>query len=375
VTRILLLVTDLQPGGAPKRVVRWADWLRRIDITPIVGCLARRGPLNDELDQLGVENFSADASGGRDLRVLARLAEHIRRVDPDLIHSCLFHANLAARLVGRRDRDRPIVTSTATVEIERRWHRRLERWTRRRSTRHTCNSRSVAEHVIRDLGFPRDRVDVIPNGLDFDRIDAAPPVDRGRWGIPSDAHVIVWAGRMDPIKGLDTWIDAFQRIARDVPACGVLIGDGPLRHQVESQLDRRGCRAPDGESVGVGRIRVAGWSHDVIGWLKTADLLMFPSRTEGSPNVVMEAMAAGCPVVASRVPGCTDLIRDNQTGMLCTADDVTQFHAAAAAILSQPDRTRTIVAAAGADVRESQSVTNVLSAIEACYRTCLSGNL
>ncbi|MEE8169045.1 MAG: glycosyltransferase, partial [Phycisphaerae bacterium] len=203
-------MTDLQRGGTPLRVVRWSRWLRRIDVEPVVGCLAGPGPLSDELGRLGVAHFTCGARHPLDATALVRLARHIRRFNPDLIHSSLFHANLAARFVGRLDRRRPIVTNTVTVEVERIWHRRLEQLTARLSDAHVCNAPAVARDVVRKLGFPAHRVVIIPNGVDLDAMDATPPMERAPLGIPEGAALLVWVGRMDPVKDLISWIDVFD---------------------------------------------------------------------------------------------------------------------------------------------------------------------
>ena len=325
--RVLMLTTDLQRGGLPLRLVRLACRLRDLDVEPVVGCLAPPGPLNGELNAAGIATFSCDARGAFDVTALGRLATHIRRLQPDLIHSSLFHANLAARLVGRLDRRRPIMTATVTIEIERNWHRWLEALTCGESDLHVANSAAVAEHLRADLGFCRNRVTVIPNGLDVTEIDRAPKVQRHAHGIDDRLWLLVWAGRMDPVKDLPTFVDVVERLNRNLKLKAVLIGDGPQRRRVQELVERK-CLG----SV----ITLTLWSDNVPGWLKTADLLLFPSLTEGSPNVVIEAMLCGCPVVASDLPATRELIDPGVHGLLCRPRAVEQFAAAATEILADP---------------------------------------
>lgn len=336
--RVLMLSTDLEPGGLPLRLVRLASkLLQNRNIEPIVGCLSRPGPLSNMLAESGIDIFSCDAAGPWDATCLARLTRHVARFDPDVIHASLCHANLAARLVGRHDRDRPIITATVTIERERAWHRWAEAVTIGRSNVHVANSRAVAAHLRDELCFPPDRLVVIPNGMDLDVVDRTLPISREAHDIKPDAKLIVWAGRMDPIKGLDTFVDAVRAVEGRVSVHAVLLGDGPERPRIASRIS----------DMGLSRIiRLPGWRDDVTSWLKTADCLLFPSRTEGCPNVVLEAMACGCPVIASDIPAIRELIDPGVSGWLCSADDVGAFEMALKELCENPARGRILAAAA-----------------------------
>ena len=349
--RVLMLMTDLQRGGLPLRLVRLAEALRAFDIQPTVGSLAVRGPLSEHLESLGIETFSCDGRGPYDAACLERLARRVREVRPDLIHSALFHANIAARLVGRLDRPRPIITSTVTIEIERSWHRWLEALSADRSDRHVANSEAVARHLRDDLGFPPQQLEVIPNGLDVGAIDAVPRVDRGAWGFEKDVPLIVWAGRMDPVKNLNVFVEVIEAVSRRRAVRAVLVGDGPERPRIEELIAERGLG---------GRITLAGWSEDVAGWIKTADLMLFPSRTEGSPNAVIEAMLCRCPVVASDLPATRELLWPG-AGRLCPALDVDGFSGAIEDLLDDAGSRERMVGTARARAEERHDLPKVVA--------------
>jgi glycosyltransferase involved in cell wall biosynthesis len=314
--RVMLLCTDLQRGGLPLRLARLAPLLREHGIQPIVGCLAPAGPLSVELTQGGIETFSCDARTRFDLSCLLRLSGHIRAFNPDLIHASLFHANLAARLVGRLDRQRPIITSTVTIEVERPSHRWLESLTAPMSDVHVANSEAVARHLVGDLGFPPEKVVTILNGIDIAAVAKAQPIDRKREGVPPDVKLVVWAGRMDPVKDLGTLLNAFARARDNVNACLVLLGDGPERSRVESRIARLKLQH---------EVRLAGWREDTLSWFKAADAFLFTSLTEGSPNALIEAMACGCPVIASDLPSIRELIEKAQGWTLVSPRNIDEF--------------------------------------------------
>lgn len=371
--RVMMLVTDLQRGGTPMRVVRWAAWLPRIGFTPIVGSLAPRGPLHDELDRLGIENFHCNAAGPFDVRTFARLAAQVLRSRPDLIHAFLLHANVAARLVGRT-LGRPVITSTATVEIERRWHRSAETLTGRFSQLHVVNSNAVARHALNDLHFPANRVVVVPSGIDLSSVDATPPIDRTAWNLPRDVPLVVWCGRMDPIKRLDVWIRVFDRARNQFDLCGVLVGDGPTRGEVEMALRGRGLLWDSdvgGRNSAVNRVRMIGWSDQVYAWLKAADVLLLTSGTEGNPNIVIESMAARCAVISSAVGGCVDLVEPQRSGWLVDPHDESGFIVSLTEACAKPALRRQFASAARLHIELSQSPDAVLSALNDAYRRVL----
>ncbi|MBI5763309.1 MAG: glycosyltransferase [Planctomycetes bacterium] len=323
--RVMIVATDLELGGLPLRLARLAPYLRRAGVEPIIGCLSRPGPVSAMLEKAGFSTFSCDAAGRFDASCLARLATRVRRFNPDVLQGGLFHANLAVRMVGRCDRVRPIVTSTVTIEIERRWHCWGESLTAGLSDAHVANSNAVASHLVEELGFPRERVSVIPNGVDADAIAAAPPIDRATWMLPADAALLVWVGRMDPVKDLTTLVNAVNIVRDRHPVALALIGSGPERSAVERRIAE--CQL-------CGIVRCVGWREDVASWLRAADALVLTSRTEGSPNVVLEAIAAQCPVVVSDLPCCRELVTSPFVGRLCRVGDTADFAWGIEAVLS-----------------------------------------
>lgn len=365
--RVLLLSTDLQKGGYPLRLVRLAGALRPLDIVPIVGCLAPPGPLTAVLSAQGIETFDCGARGPWDLMCLRRLARVVAERGPDVVHAGLFHANIAARLVGRMiaacGRRMPVITSTVTIEIERRWHGLLEALSCEVSDLHIANSPAVRDHLVHQLGFPPGLVRVVPNGIDLAEIDAAPPARRHELGIPDSVPLVAWVGRMDPVKGLTTFVEMLRRLRTGdgvAPSdCrGILLGDGPERGAVE-----RAVRAAGLERA----VTFAGWRDDVVRWLKAADVLVLPSRTEGSPNVVLEAMAARCPVVASDIAACRDLIEPGRSGALCPPDDPAGFARAVSMLLANPDLRRRFMARSRARVEAKHDLPAVARTMAELY--------
>ncbi len=311
---ILYVITDLEIGGVPLHLYRLARAMRERGIEPHVVSLAEPGPIGERLRSEGFNVSACGGRGGWDLRVVFRLARIIDETGPDIVHALLFHANLAARLAARWtgfSRDR-VLCEIQTVEVERRWHLIVDRWTHRGCRLTIGNSPSVLDHLAAHAGIPRDRLRLVRGGIDPAPLRDAVPIDRTTLGVPADAPLVLWVGRLDPVKGLVELIQAFESVVSGTDAHLVLVGDGPLRSELVRRIN---------SSDIADRVHLVGARDDVPRLLKTADVFVLPSRTEGLPNALLEAMAAGCPIVTTDVPGCRDLVANETTGRVVPFGD------------------------------------------------------
>lgn len=296
--RIVLLVTDLEPGGTPLRLAALARGLHAIGRQVAVGCLAPPGPVAASLHRDGIEVFACGARQAWQLTALLRLRRTLRRLRPDVLHSTLVHANVAARLTGWGCCG-AVLTGTATIEVERRWHRWIERATAGFDDGHIVHSRVLAGHVCRAFGRRPGQVHVVPPLIWHvpQRIDRGEA--RRRLGLPADGPVLLWAGRFDPVKRIERTIDCVAALGGGAHL--LLAGDGPERPQVERLVTQRGLSQ---------RVHLLGWLDDLSLPFSAADVLLLCSRTEGMPNVVLQAMAFGLPVVAGRLATLDELAGD-----------------------------------------------------------------
>ena len=329
--RIAYVITDLDVGGVPLHLRRLAIEMRSRGFEITVVSLATPGPVGNLLRDEGLDVRSCEARNRWDVRVLPRLAAVLRDINPDVVHSFLFHANVATRWAAARIGypSNRVLCEIQTVEIERPWHLWVDRCTHEACRYTIGNSPSVIEHLHQRAAIPRERLRLIRGGIDTEPLNRAQPVDRSTLGLTSYDKMILWVGRLDPVKGLTYLLDAFAQLDQRPRAHLCLAGDGPLRERLERHANHLALHD---------RIHWLGPRHDVPGLLKTCDVFAFPSRTEGLPNALLEAMAAACPIVTTDVPGCRDLIRHKDTGLLVPYGDT---HALATAIrLLCVDRSR-----------------------------------
>ncbi len=291
----MLLVTDLQPGGAPLRLLRTTIALRELGVDAALGSLAGRGPLHSEAESRGVPTFDCGAHSVRSIAALLRLSAHVRRLEPHLIHSTLTHANLAARLAGRWT-GVPVLSSTATLECERRWHLRLERATARWDRGHIVHGEALADWVRVRFGVPADRVYRVPWSAD-------PPALLPRsaaladLGLPPEARVLAWVGRIDPVKRVHLALEALALLPESVHL--LIAGAGPLETPLRAQA----------QTIAARRVHFLGWQRDLGRIWSAASALLLPSLTEGMPNAALEALACGVPVIAADLPSLRELQR------------------------------------------------------------------
>jgi len=335
---VALVITDLDVGGAERSLVALATGLDRRRWTPAVVCLGPEAKLAAPLRAAGVRVRCLAAGRRRPDAVVRGLAGALRKVGPALVQAFLFHANVAARLAAPLAGGPWVVGGLRVAERRKRWHLTLDGLTIRLSAGSVCVSAGV-ERFAREVGrLPAERLTVIPNGVDVDRIDRAAPLPRSAIGVPEAAHLALFVGRLDAQKGVSILLDAAGRVAEARPDWNLaVVGDGPDR----ADLGRRA----DADSRLAGRVHWLGRRGDVPGLLKAADLLVLPSLWEGMPNVVLEAMAAGRAVVATAVEGSEDLVLPGRTGWLVPPGEPGSLAEALLSAAADPGRLRAYGAA------------------------------
>lgn len=312
--RILYVITDLEVGGVPLHLYRLASAMRQRAWHVQVVCLAPAGPVARKLQDAGVAVTSCQATSRCRPGALLQLRKEMAAFRPAVVHALLFHANLASRLVAPLARLSPrrLICEIQTVEIERPWHLRLDRWTHRLCALEIGNSPSVIAHLRHAGGLPPAKLQLIEGSVDYERFANATPISRERLGIPESSALVLWVGRLDPVKGLDHLLDAFSEVSRRKSAYLLLVGAGAERVRIAARI--RALRLQD-------RAILAGVRDDIPQLLKACDLFALPSYTEGMPNALLEAMAAGCPIVCSEIPAHRRLITHRRSGLLVPPGD------------------------------------------------------
>ena len=303
--RVQFLITELEVGGAEHSLYHLACGVRRAGWGVEVACLDRPGPVADRLRQAEIPVLDLDFRRSP-VSGWFRLCRWLRRGRPDLLHTFLFHANLIGRFAARWSGVPRIVSGVRVAERDRTAHLVLDRWTRRMGDRLVVVSEAVARFHMRRTGWHSRDVVVIPNGVDSGAFPVRLPVSR-------EKPRILFVGRLHRQKGLGDLIRALAILRRRRIACELrIVGEGPQRVAIREVLARTGLED---------RVDLVGFRSDVEAEYVEADLLCLPSRWEGMPNVVLEAMASARAVVATAVGGSPELVESGQTGLLVPPHD------------------------------------------------------
>jgi glycosyltransferase involved in cell wall biosynthesis len=359
--KVLYVITELDVGGAEKALYELATRLSRAAWQPEVACLSGTGILGADLRERGIPVHFLHARGAWDVRALWRLRRPIRGAD--IVHSFLYHANMAARLAAVGTGVAAVVCSARVAERSRPGRRRLDCLTHRLVDAEVCVSAGVRDFLASG-GFPKRKLFVIPNGVDVQRFEGRDAAFKERLGIRPDAPLITTIGRLHEQKGMAYLLRAASSVLRSHPHCHFLIvGTGPLEGELRAAA--RALHLADG-------LTFFGHCDDVPAVLKATDVFVLASLWEGMPNVILEAMAAGLPIVATRVEGTEDLIEHGETGMLVLPRDVPGLASGITRFLDEPERAQRFGAAARERVRSHFSLESMVRRHEALYADLLA---
>lgn len=319
--RVAFLACSLDEGGTELHALRLASALPSIGIQPFLAHTPPSGPLLASYRDQGIPTAAFPVKrfrSGTFLTAARAFRAWLVREGIVVVHSQDLYANIAGA-VWMAGLQTPLLASRRWEETPyARLLRLASRAASRRADAIVCNAPYLARHVHETQPSLAARSVVIPNLLEPQSF-TPPPAHfrsqlRARLSLPQDALVAGVVARLDPLKGHDLLLKALAQVrARGVPLYLLVVGDGPTR----STLEALTCRLHLQEAV-----RFSGHLGRDPSPFHGCDLAVLSSHSEGSPNSLVEAMAAGVPVVATAVGGVPDLIVPGATGLLVPAGDV-----------------------------------------------------
>lgn len=364
---IVHVVHSLAIGGLENGLVNLIN-TSSAEFRHVIVCLTTDGPLRSRL-RPGVEVVAIGKRAGHDLPAFLRLIRLLRRLRPAIVHSrnwAAFDAVLAARLAGvpvvvhgEHGRD---ITDPEGRNVRR---NRIRRLLAPLVTRFVPVSGDLARWLVEDVRVPAHRVTPIRNGVDLSRFGhVSRTAARTNLGLPGEAVVVGTVGRLDPVKDQAGLVRAFADVVAAHPeSLLVIAGDGACRGDLE------GLAA----GLGVGeRVRLLGERRDIPLVLGAMDIFVLPSVAEGMSNTVLEAMASGLPVVATRVGGNAEMVDDGVTGTLVPPRDAATLSAAISTYIDDP-HLRSLHGKASRDrAREEFGLERMCRAYAALYQSLIA---
>jgi glycosyltransferase involved in cell wall biosynthesis len=331
-TKVLIMLTSFQIGGTERQVVNVALGLDRSRFDLHIASIHGYGALLHEIESLDLPHESFPISSlyrFRTIRQAFRLARYIRKNRFDVVHTYGLYTNLfalpAAKLAGA-----PVIV--ASIRDRGDILTRAQRWFQRQVCRlANCilvNAESIRDAIVKQ-GYRAENIAVIRNGIVPSRFRSQTASSlRQELGIPASAPVVLVLSRLNPMKGVEYFLDAAAVVARELPEVRFLIvGDGLHKVVLEERAAALGI---------ADRVVFTGFRTDVPQLLAESSLSVLPSLSEGLSNTLLESMAAGVPVIATRVGGNPEVIEDGVSGLLVPVRDAAELAAAMSKLLCNP---------------------------------------
>jgi glycosyltransferase involved in cell wall biosynthesis len=323
--------------------------------------VALGGPLAEELTQAGVP-FHVLGRGPRfDWRLIPRLHQLFRQAEVDIVHTHhltqLIYAGLGARLAGAV----LIHAEHDYLSLEQPRRRRLLRVLGALCHHVVAVGDQIGAFLIDRVGLPPSRVTVIRNGVDLERYRPEQRIPRVKLGLPASGRLIGTVARLDPLKDPASLLRAFRMLLADRSDIHVvLVGDGPLRPELEALAGTLGIRD---------RVHLLGSRHDVADLLPHFDAFALTSISEGLPFSILEAMACGCPIVATAVGDIPRLMGDGAAGITVPPAQPERLATGLAELLDSPLRASALGRAARAVIQQHHDLKTTVEQYQSLYRT------
>ena len=364
---ILHFITELSIGGAQMALLRLLERLDRQRFDIQVACLYNGdGIVAEQIKKLSIPVTDLGMSSKLRLDALGRFYGLLRCFRPAILHTWMFHANIPGRILGRAAGVPVIISSERTMGQEGALRRLSNRWTAGLADRIVCVSQNVADFAGQSISLPASKLVVIPNGIDLQQYAGLPGQAQARAALrlPLEKTLIGTIGRPRPVKGYTYLVEAFARLSETHPDTHLLfVGDGPDQSALMQQAQSAGLAE---------RITFLGDQLDIPHLLPALDIFVLPSLYEGLPNVVLEAMACGLPVVATAVGGTPELVIDRESGLLIPPKEPIILAEALSQLILDPEQRARLGKAAKARVEQHFSIENTVLRTEQLYTQALA---
>ena len=366
--RVLVVIDGMEIGGSQRQIQHLLAGLDQRHWEPELAFFRCDSVLAEEIRRSGVPVHYLPKQRRVDLRFLIAFARLLRRGDYALVHAYSLTAELWSMLArGLSGRRPPLIASERSFHLAKpAWYWPLKRLVLARSAAVIANSRAGARSTALRTDMPDAMFATVANGVDIPALIAPGEREaiRCSLGIPEARVMGLFVGRLVAVKNLPCMIRALAKLEPGQRPWIALAGDGPLRASTEQLAAASGV---------AGDLCLLGERQDVTQLMQAADFLVLPSHFEGQSNALLEAMAAGCPVIASAVGGTPELIDDGCTGLLFPSDDADALATAMVRLATEPALRSRLGQAARKHVEKNHSQAMLSAETSAVYERCLVG--
>jgi glycosyltransferase involved in cell wall biosynthesis len=372
VLRVALLVSNLEYGGAQRQVVELANRLNAGGHDVHVCTLSDYVPLAAALHESDRRLHVVAKRGKFDFGVVARLAALFRSLDTRIVHAFLFDAEIAARLAGRLLGNVKVVGSERNSDYVRKWrHTAALRMTARWCDLIVANSEAGRRFQMRSLGLAESAIRVVYNGVDTKRFcPGSGAVVRGELGLAADTPVVGMFASFKTQKNHAMYFRVARRVLDVLPDARFLCVGGALHGGLQSSDAYHEQMMRMIEDLGLSKaVRCLGNRDDVVDVYRACDLTALTSYREGTPNVLLESMACGVPVVATEAADNRIIVPEGRGGFVVKHDADEAMADRMIELLSTPARRRECSLAAREWTEQRFSTACLAANMEAVYRS------
>ncbi len=370
--RIALLTDSDVFAGTERHMLDLGVELRALGVEPTLVCPAA-GALATRGRAEGLPVRGLEKHAGIDLRAIRQLGRWLAAGDFDIVHAHNGRTALQASLALRWARRGALVATQHFLEPARARRRGLARLAGRmvhgladrRIRFHIAISRAVGDALLARRETDPAKLRVVLNGIRDPRVQRLAPraETRARFGVPAESLLIVCLARLEAEKGVDVLIDAMQVVGASLPGVHCLVaGEGSLAEVLRQRIARAAAPPP---------VRLLGFVDDSLSLVEAADALILPSLAEPFGLSIVEAMALGKPVIATRAGGPLEIVREGETGRLAPPGEAAPLATAIQAVLTQEGTIKTLGAAARDDFLARFTAKRMAEEILAVYRAAM----
>ena len=381
-TKLVTFVNGFAMGGTERQVVNLGRAIDRSQFDIHLACFSRRGHYLEEIEACRLPIWEYPINSLHNHRTIWRqwaFARNLRRHRIQIVHTFNFYPNVFALPAARMARTPHIVASIRDLGIyQTPMQKRVQRLACRLADCIVVNAEAVRKWLV-DEGYPRKKIVVIRNGVDLSKFEKKSDGRRVRQdlGVPPGAPIVAIVSRIHELKGLDDFLEAAALVAGRHKEARFLIFGGRMMAKsgtaVEDDAQLSGL-ARLARRLGIAdRVLFTGFRLDVAQLLMEATVSVLPSLSEGLSNFLLESMAAGVPVVTTRVGGSPEAVEDGTTGILVPTHDPAAIARALDALLTDPLLARRMGQAGNRRIVEHFSLEGMARATERLYRSLVAG--
>ena len=360
--KVLHLITSLEVGGAQHGMLLGLPRFDNNRYEHIVCSIMDRMQMAQQFRNAGIEVRTLALSRKSDISVALRLRSLLKELQPDVLHTYLLHANILGRIIGRLAGVPAIIGSERTIGQARRWSRLATKLTNPLTDAVEVNSEIGSKAITRDLGVPSEKVELVRSGLNLEAFSTSTKRAelRSELGLNDEHHLVTFIGRLRPVKGVEYGIKAFAAASQQHENLRmVLAGEGEQLGYLQALTEQLGIKD---------KVTFLGVRNDLPDLLAATDSLLMPSLNEGFPRTAIEAMAAGKPIIATRVGGTPEAIIDGETGLLVPAQDVDAMAKMLGTLVGDKELQSRLATAGQTRAKQNYSLTNYVSRLDGLYQ-------